>query len=283
LTLATSDVTGTAGSLTLQPGAGTDVNGSLVFNVNGGSSVYIWPSGGPVNTNQILGVSSISTVDGVTTYTMAWRDGFFICFHVSSTVQLEDGSVVTLDKLRYGSKVLAVDSNMNLIYSEVIDFTGIFPDKMGSFIRVFCETSDDQNAKAPLMLSPNHLIYECNAGRFIQASQLDTSSVVMTANNAGKLECRKVTKLEIGTDKGFYTPLTKEGTVVVNGLVASSHTNGPHTMVRFMYKPYTWFLYLWPNEKGTLPVPKYHWFSIGFRRSYLGHCTEKVLRLFNWS
>lgn len=273
ITLSTSNVTeGTAGSLTLSAGTG-DENGSIVIKMNN-SDVYEWPKTAPPFTGYALVVQSIEVVGSITKYVLGWSEMMSICFHSSSYVYTEDGSKIALSGLKYGTRVLTVDNDYNLVYSPVIEFTGVFPERSGSFIRIYHEY-----CKEPLTLSPTHLILK-EGNMFIQAKDITVgSNIIISKFNMKKLST--VTKIETGYEMGWYTPLTETGTIVVNDIVASCHTSGPHKLVKFMYWPLKMYLKLFP-KKHVLPTTGCHWYSISFRRGPIGRFIEKCLHIFDW-
>ena len=179
-----------------------------------------------------------------------------------------------MDKLRYGDKVLAVDDQMNLIYSPVVDFTGVFPDRNGSYVRIYHKHGE------ALIVSGTHLIYA--DGKFMMAQDLQVGMKLMSCVSPTVSGMSEITHIENGFTTGWYTPLTKCGTVVANNIVASCHTKGPHSMVRFMYKPLYFYLSLFPKKKGEFPKETNHWFSIGYRRGPVGRFVEKCLKFFKW-
>lgn len=272
LMLSTVDNDNTAGSIILKPGTGTDANGSLFFNING-NQVYKWPTSAPPGTNYAPAITSVDTVDGITTYTMGWVYVNFICFHKSCTVMLQNGTVVTLDKLRYQDRVLTVDKNMKPVYSKVIDFTGVFPNMDGAYVKIYYSDSY-------MMLSGNHLLYCDNT--YKQAKDITEGMKLMTVSDNGDFRQVTVTKVECGVTNGWYTPLTSTGTIVINGVIASCHTTGPHDMVHFMYKPLHAYRYLFPRKAGEFPKEEKHFYSIRFRRGAVGRFIEKILLKFNW-
>jgi len=247
-------------------------NGTIYLTV--GNIVYKWPTIPPPNNTYVLGIDSSSTVNGITTYDLGWVEGASICFHASSKVLLESGPWISMERLKYGDKILTINKDNQFVYSPVVDFTGVFPFTVGSFIRVFHQRGN------PLTLSEIHLVY--SNGKFVMAKDLQVGMKLRVYTNSSVSELSEITRIETGTERGWYSPLTKTGTIVVDGVVASCHTSGPQSMVRFMYKPLYWYLYFFPNKEGTLPVETNHWYSIGFRRGPIGKFVEKCLKVFKW-
>ena len=168
-----------------------------------------------------------------------------------------------LDQARHGQRVLAFDDKDNTpVYSTIVGFTGAFPNAQGSGLRI-------AHSKGELIVSETHLLLALIDGKskFVQADELTVNSTVFV-----DFRPVQILSIESGMFKGCYNPLTEEGTIVVNGIMASCHTVGPHALVRTLYQPLNWWLDLFPRPFGSLPTDDVneHWFAIGLRRSVLG-------------
>jgi hypothetical protein len=241
------------------------VNGTVKMTI--GTNIYVWPTSPPPGYNYVLGINNIQTVDEITTYTLGWVIGY-ICFHVSTKVRLENNTTVTLDKLKYGDKVLAMNKNMDLIYSPIVDFTGVFPNKAGAYIKIHHTNGDS------LILSGIHLVYVDS--KFMLAQEL-VKGMKLTFIRNGEILMSEITHIENGFDHGWYSPLTKCGTIFVNDVLASCHTTNEHKIARIFYKPLHIYLYFFPKKIGELPKERYHWYSQGFKRSCVGIAILKFL------
>jgi hypothetical protein len=193
-----------------------------------------------------------------------------ICFHASSRVKILTGQDVRLDQLRYHDQVLTMikDSVTGLYtvpkYSPVVAFTGVFPDQKGLGVEITTTTT-----KEKLVLSNTHLMYakltdDGDVG-FHQAYKLRplNSSVMIDSS------WHKVSSVKPVETTGWFTPLTQEGTVVVNSMLASCHTGPSHVAARTFYQPLYWYLRMFPRQEGVLPNKSLlndHWFSILFKR-----------------
>lgn len=262
-------ITATSGALTLTNDQSIQLytqNGTISLRI--GNIIYVWPTTTPPSSDFVLGINDIDEVDGVTTYTLTWVFGA-ICFHITSTTVLEDGSVVRMDELKYGDKVLSIDSNMKPVFSPIVDFTGVFPNRTGSYVKIYT------NSGHVIMLSTIHLIRTENS--FVQAATLQVGDKILTIQGL-----KEIIEIERGIEQGWYSPLTENGTIIVDGIVASCHTTNSHNLVRFMYKPLYWYLYWFPHKIGTYPVETEHWYSIKFRRGPIGKMIIGILNLFKW-
>ena len=184
-----------------------------------------------------------------------------ICFHSSTTVQTVSGVHTRIDQLRYQDQVLVYQPEVGTYsYSPIVAFTGVFPNKTGSGVQL-------SFGHQSVTLSDTHLVYarfsSSSDFAYYQAGELTTFSFLMVAGKPVKIDAtRQVTKT------GWYTPLTREGTIVVNGAVASCHTGPSHSVARLFYQPLHIYLDLFPRKKGLVPSATVHehFYSIGFKR-----------------
>ncbi|XP_052461339.1 indian hedgehog B protein [Carassius gibelio] len=153
------------------------------------------------------------------------------CFPASALVTVEDGSVKTMDRLQPGDKVLASsesDGNGLLIYSEVIAFLDRDPFAEKQFYAI------ETDSGAKLSLTAAHLLFvsegNCSGPvanaelKSVFASDVQPGQCVVSTRGAeqqGYLS--RVTRIRIQEDKGVFAPLTRHGTVVVNGIVSSCY------------------------------------------------------------
>jgi hypothetical protein len=255
LNIITNTANGTKGTLALNAGS---ISIQAPQNV-----VYNWPTYPPPNTNYVLGIDDISTTADSTVCQLGWVPGS-ICFHASTivTVRTRNGALLFMrvDKLVYGDEILTANG-----FSKIIDFTGIFPDRVGSSVKLYFDNDS-------LCVSGNHLILIND--KYIQAKEAQTGQFLTSTSGR-----KQISKIETSIETGWYTPLTENGTIVANGVICSCHTTDKHEVVHAFYKPWRFFLYLFPYKYGTKPVEKYHWYSIGFRRSFIG---GMVFKGFSW-
>ena len=194
-------------------------------------------------------------------------------------MRLENGTQKRLDELSYGERILAVDKNLNPVFSKVIHFTGVFPEAMGSGTKILFQpynTLDIQD----ITLSPIHLILASHGNssnpEYVQAQEVHIGMYVYHAT----YKLAKVVRVETVTSRGWFTPLTEFGTIVINDLITSCHTIGPHDLVHKLYQPLQWYYSWFPQKEGDLPSPaEYQYYSVGFRRSVFGQFAIHILRI----
>ncbi|XP_059417610.1 indian hedgehog B protein-like [Carassius carassius] len=153
------------------------------------------------------------------------------CFPASALVTVEDGSVKTMDSLHPGEKVLASsesDGSGLLIYSEVIAFLDRDPFAEKQFYAI------ETDSGAKLSLTAAHLLFvsEGNCSGPVANAELKSvfasdvlpgQCVVSTRGAEQQGHLSRVSRIQIQEDKGVFAPLTRHGTVVVNGIVSSCY------------------------------------------------------------
>ena len=188
------------------------------------------------------------------------------CFSSYSFVERQDKTLVRLDELRHGDMILSSYlPNGEPKYLPVIAFTGYHLNELGDGLRLVLENNAD------LILSSTHLLWaklsSDTKADFYQASALIPGKSSVYHNNREVI----VKNATEGKYRGWVTPLMGDNVVVVNGIQASVHTKGPHELVRMIYKPLQMYLNVFPFQNGAVATEDnaVHWFSIGFRRSWL--------------
>ncbi|XP_011407932.1 PREDICTED: indian hedgehog protein-like [Amphimedon queenslandica] len=120
-------------------------------------------------------------------------------------------------------EVLAVSSNHKLVYSPVILILDVDDIKLANY------TIIESSGNHKLTLTPNHLVHASKTNDIsssvpIFASQVKKGDVIFVAKSPDVIEAVEVVSTSSKVIKGAYAPLTREGTVVVNDVVASCYT-----------------------------------------------------------
>lgn len=188
------------------------------------------------------------------------------CFPASAYVTVEGGTVKTMGSLQPGEKVLASsqsDGTGPLIYSEVIAFLDRDPNVRKRFYSIQTDSG------ATLSLTAAHLLFvsvgNCSGPvvrgelRSVYASDVRPGQcVVSTQEQQGHLS--RVTEIQIQEDRGVFAPLTRHGTVVVNGIVSSCYAAvDQQGLAHWAFGPLR-VLYNWGGPVGHQAVG-IHWYS----------------------
>ncbi|XP_078053645.1 hedgehog signaling protein [Augochlora pura] len=157
------------------------------------------------------------------------------CFPGRSLVRTEAGTSKRLDQVRLGDRIAALDSRGDIVYSEVIAFLDRSLTETRQFVRLSTESG------RVLTLTPAHLVpvegrSSMFAGRVQPGDKILVRDPADRQNlkkqeedeeEAKKVEHRlrwdKVVESRLVLEKGVYAPLTTEGTLVVDDVVASCY------------------------------------------------------------
>jgi len=172
-----------------------------------------------------------------------------------------------MSDLNVGDIVLSVDTNGKLVFSPIILDLDTLPNTTDTFLRV--RTSTEQS----ITLTPNHLIYskqpneeeemnplydytatEISARnddsvnvsfeRFstIYASQLKKGDLVLVYDGKQYIKPGKVVDVEVLHVTGLYSPLTTQGNIIVDDVVASCYADfDNHALQHLVWAPFRWW------------------------------------------
>lgn len=167
------------------------------------------------------------------------------CFPAEATVKLPGGRTKRMAQLRVGDKVLAAAANGRLEYQEVYFFGHRSQDVEAAFVRI------ELDGGATLELTPDHFVpvlqqRRSGDGNAAAAGALDSARMtyardvrvgdrlMVAAAGAGaapstaapgKLRVAEVRGIESVRRQGLFNPYTMGGSIVVDGVLASSHSS----------------------------------------------------------
>jgi len=150
------------------------------------------------------------------------------CFPGSATVETPNGRK-SMVELRAGDRVLAADASGKLFFDEVYFFGHAHADELGPI--VLLRTASGRGLRS----SPKHLVpvvprsekaanSSLNAAVYRYAGNVKAGDKVWVRGGAGRAELEDVLEVVACADKGLFNPFTLSGTVVVDGVVASVHS-----------------------------------------------------------
>ncbi|KAL2746514.1 sonic hedgehog protein [Vespula maculifrons] len=159
------------------------------------------------------------------------------CFPGKSYVRTEDGRRKRVDEVQLGERVAAMNSQGELIYSEVIAFLDRAPTERRQFVKLFTESG------RVLTLTPAHLvpikdkstIFAARVGigdKILVAEKKEDSSFSIMENSLNnevynarsqRLRWDRVIETRLILEKGVFAPLTTEGTLLVDDVIASCY------------------------------------------------------------
>jgi hypothetical protein len=144
------------------------------------------------------------------------------CFPGDSQVRLESGDTVQLKDLRVGDRVLAMDGANLPVYDDVILMLDRREDDVLLYYTLRTETGRS------ITLSADHMVFTSDVHgapmTAKHASDVTTGEYMHVWDaNSNTFTPRKIVTIQIETKQGAFAPLTMQGTVVVDGHVASSY------------------------------------------------------------
>eukprot|EP00547_Thalassionema_nitzschioides_P006004 CAMPEP_0194206536 /NCGR_PEP_ID=MMETSP0156-20130528/5531_1 /TAXON_ID=33649 /ORGANISM="Thalassionema nitzschioides, Strain L26-B" /LENGTH=749 /DNA_ID=CAMNT_0038933077 /DNA_START=85 /DNA_END=2334 /DNA_ORIENTATION=- len=167
------------------------------------------------------------------TITSTVADGFtFACFagHQPVNVLKEGGATRTTTKKLMKDVQIGdiVQSSTSGKFSEVYSLGHVNHDVWTDYTQLHTTTTKGRNTnrnnKLVLELTPNHMVWVQNKNRMVPASLVQVGDQVLIENNNKNDEIVvPVTKITTVVRQGAYAPLTKDGSIVVNGVYASCY------------------------------------------------------------
>jgi hedgehog protein len=148
------------------------------------------------------------------------------CFPGRSLVRIENGNTKRLDEVRLGERIAALDSRGDVVYSEVIAFLDRSPSERRQFIRLTTISG------RVLTLTPAHLVpvegrSSVFAAKVQPGDKILVNDVTANVGNDNQVDNRlrwdSVVETKLVLEEGVFAPLTTEGTLLVDDVVASCY------------------------------------------------------------
>lgn len=156
------------------------------------------------------------------------------CFTLRSQVRTSTGDSVSIEDVKVGDSVLTVTTSGELSYSPIISFMYHDAEKTGHFVQL--HTEDDHT----ITLTPGHLIYKTSQENSTElpedpvfASEVKEGDYLFVVppdatDRGNKIPTSRVTRVGLAQEKGVTAPLTADGTIVVDSVVASCYAVTRH-------------------------------------------------------
>lgn len=146
------------------------------------------------------------------------------CFPGWARVTVAGGEQKTLSKLAPGDRVMALSATGQVVLSPIILF--LHWDHQGWSTFLSLETKDGHR----LTLTPHHLVFlsphcrpESSKYQAQFASQARRGDCLLIHSAEGQVRPSRINSVLVKEDVGMYAPLTEEGTLFVDGVLASSY------------------------------------------------------------
>ncbi|CAB9517995.1 Desert hedgehog protein [Seminavis robusta] len=150
-------------------------------------------------------------------------DGSNGCFSATSTVQVRDQGRTQMKDLQLGGYVLTGNQQYQQVYSFGHRQEG---GQSETFFQIYTTSNDTHSHNPPLEMTGNHLIFVMDATdqtiiKTKRADRLQVGDFLVDSNQ----QVIQVTQIASTLKSGLYMPLTPDGTIVVNGILASTYVS----------------------------------------------------------
>ncbi|KAK8752022.1 hypothetical protein OTU49_011712, partial [Cherax quadricarinatus] len=169
------------------------------------------------------------------------------CFPAHARLPTPTGATTTMGHLRTGDQVLAVDESGKVVPTTILGFMDRRPREAALYVTL--RTSMGHN----LTLSPNHVLFKSapNSSHPVSVfgSDINIGDVIYSTNQTG-IHKTEIIAIDHEVTQGAYVPLTREGTLVVEGIVVSCYASYKHSLAHTFLAPARIFpalLYLRPG------------------------------------
>ncbi|KAK5620077.1 hypothetical protein CRENBAI_002364 [Crenichthys baileyi] len=188
------------------------------------------------------------------------------CFPGNASVTLESGAQKSICDLQPGERVLASSgSHGDLVFSEVLTFLDRDPTTLRLFVTLQIE------AGVQISLTAAHLIFasqnNCSEGtapapgilRTMYASDARPGQCVLVSDGGpGRLS--RISRVSMKVTRGAFAPLTRQGTIVVDGVMASCYAVvDQQWLAHWAFAPLR-LMYSWTGSTGG-HSDGMHWYS----------------------
>ena len=172
------------------------------------------------------------------------------CFSGSSTVQTLRGTLSVSD-LKLGDSVLTQRPGQAAHFTEVRNqhtVSDSFPfqflgwlDRSASKMAIFLNVSTNSSS---ITLSASHVIFRATMSGSIEsiyAGDLQKGDKLVKSKSDKLMEEEEVVNIETVRESSYWAPLTKDGTLLVDGFLASSYASYPHQASEMLMAPVKMF------------------------------------------
>lgn len=146
------------------------------------------------------------------------------CFPGGALVTVTGGGQKTLSSLVPGDTVMALSKKGEVVFSPVLLFLHQDPKSWATFVSL--KTEDGHR----LALTPHHLVFIANHSGVHSnkyqaqfSSKTQTGDYVLVHKAHRQVAPSRIISVSVEESVGVYAPLTEDGTLFVNGILASSY------------------------------------------------------------
>jgi len=155
------------------------------------------------------------------------------CFSSDSQVETARGSI-PISRLLLGDQVLTLNPGSGASYTEFLGWLDRSGSSQSEFLKVTTSTTTKNNS---LTLSANHIIFRLSDSGMLKpvyARELQEGDQLVRVTG-GKMDKEKVLSIERRVELGHWAPLTREGTLLVDGFLVSCFASFPHHLAQIAF------------------------------------------------
>ncbi|CAF1252130.1 unnamed protein product [Adineta steineri] len=186
------------------------------------------------------------------------RNGLFQgarCFAADSFVTLSNGKLKQINELQSDDIVFAYnDQTKTIVTTPIITMLDNRPNQFAMFKHLTTVSGQE------LSLTSSHLLLTDIHG-YIMAKNIRVGMNVFVMNNNGLLSNETISNVIDIVKQGYIAPLTQEGTLIVNNIVASCYaTINNHYLAHAALAPMRWWYNFFGKETISNENNGIHWF-----------------------
>ncbi|CAB4377440.1 unnamed protein product [Rhizophagus irregularis] len=181
------------------------------------------------------------------------------CFAADSKVTLRNGKVIKISELVIGDYVCCGFENGKQVFSEVLLFIHADHNSMTEFQLIDFMKQD--GSLGTLCTTPEHHIFMNNGGTGF-AKNVIPNKTKLFVSDGEKLVSVTTTRITKERRKGYYSPLTRSGTILVDEVLCSCYASAPpyQSLINFAFAPLKIYTKIFPSkhlEKEIHPYVKF--------------------------
>jgi len=145
---------------------------------------------------------------------------FFNCFSARTNAVVEGIGRITMNQIKVGDRVLTGSGVYQTIYA--IDHR--HESELAAFVQIYSSSNEEFSQEEPIELTKKHMIF-LNNGNYPHNKPVPAGTVKVGDKIQALSGLRTVTKICTVIRKGVFSPLTVDGTIIVNdGIIASTYS-----------------------------------------------------------
>jgi len=157
------------------------------------------------------------------------------CFSGDDFVSMANGQKKLLSELRPGDRVLVMNDDKTIAEDEVMMMLDSQPTRPALFYSIETETGHR------LSLTGNHFVAVDHSDQYLAANQIKSFDRVFV-HYQGKLQSVIVRNVTEEYKRGYFTPMTGRGTLIVNDMAASCYSSVlTHHLAHQVLAPLRWW------------------------------------------